>query len=251
MTRLVNELRLPLEKITLSVFKDYLHRAVIGKGHSASSINQYISAFKIVQVDVLGNDWEDFKVKRPRRLKKLPVVLSFDEIERLINVNKNLKHKAIIMLAYSSGLRRNELLNLLPQDIDSERMQVRVQQGKGRKDRYTLLSEKTLKILRLYYQDERPRKYLFEPHHRRGQPLSETTLANIVKNKLKIAGIHKAVSFHTLRHTFATHLLEQGVNLRLIQQFMGHTSLKTTAIYLHLSKPNPCSILSPLDLMDV
>ncbi|MGE0931868.1 tyrosine-type recombinase/integrase [Peijinzhouia sedimentorum] len=251
MTRLVNEIRLPLENITLSAFKDYLHRVVIGKGHSASSINQYISAFKIVQVDVLGNDWEDFKVKRPKRLKKLPVVLSFEEIERLINVNKNLKHKAIIMLAYSSGLRRNELLNLLPQDIDSERMQVRVQQGKGRKDRYTLLSEKTLKILRLYYQDERPKKYLFEPHYRRGQPLSETTLANIVKNKLKIAGIHKAVSFHTLRHTFATHLLEQGVNLRLIQQFMGHTSLKTTAMYLHLSKPNPSSVLSPLDLMDV
>jgi len=104
---------------------------------------------------------------------------------------------------------------------------------------------------RPYYKYERPQKYLFEPQNRKGQPLSETTLAKIVKNKLEIAHIKKAVSFHTLRHTFATHLLEEGVNLRLIQQFMGHTSLKTTTVYLHLTKPNPGSVSSLLDTMKV
>ena len=251
MARMVKVIRLPLEAISLSQFKDYLHKVVIEKGLSASTVNQYISAFKIVQTDVLGKEWEDFKVKRPRRPKKLPIVLSLEEMERLINVNRNLKHRAIIMLAYSSGLRRNELLNLLPHHIDSERMQVRVMQGKGKKDRYTLLSQKALEVLRLYYQYERPKKYLFEPQNRKGQPLAEATLAKIVKNKLKFAGIKKVVSFHTLRHTFATHLLEQGVNLRLIQQFMGHTSLKTTTVYLHLTKLHPGSVCSPLDSMKV
>lgn len=251
MSQMAKVSSLPLETITLSQFKDYLHKVVIEKGLSASTVNQYISAFKIVQTDVLGREWEDFKIRRPRRSKRLPVVLSIEEMERLINVNGNLKHKAIIMLAYSSGLRRNELLNLLPNHIDSQRMQVRVMQGKGKKDRYTLLSRKTLEVLRLYYKFERPKKYLFEPQNSKGHPLAETTLAKIVKNKLKLAGIKKAVSFHTLRHTFATHLLEQGVNLRLIQQFMGHTSLKTTTAYLHLTKLDPASVCSPLDNMKV
>lgn len=251
MSHMVKVSGLALQTITLSQFKDYLHKVVVEKGLSASTVNQYISAFKIVQTDVLGREWEDFKIRRPRRSKRLPIVLSIEEMERLINVNRNLKHKAIIMLAYSSGLRRNEVLNLLPHHIDSQRMQVRVMQGKGNKDRYTLLSRKTLEVLRLYYQNERPKKYLFEPQNSKGRPLAENTLAKIVKNKLELAGIKKAVSFHTLRHTFATHLLEQGVNLRLIQQFMGHTSLKTTTVYLHLTKPDPGSVCSPLDNMKV
>lgn len=251
MSHMVKVSGLSLETLSLSQFKDYLHKVVIEKGLSASTVNQYISAFKIVQTDVLGREWEDFKIRRPRKSKRLPIVLSIEEMERLINVNRNLKHKAIIMLAYSSGLRRNELLNLLPNHIDSQRMQVRVMQGKGKKDRYTLLSRKTLEVLRIYYKFARPAKYLFEPQNSKGKPLSETTLAKIVKNKLELAGIKKAVSFHTLRHTFATHLLEQGVNLRLIQQFMGHTSLKTTTVYLHLTKPDPSSVSSPLDTMKV
>ncbi len=251
MSQMVKVSQVPLESTSVSQFKDYLHKIVFKKGLSASTVNQYISAFKIVQADVYGREWEDFKMRRPRRSKKLPIVLSIEEMERLINVNNNLKHRAIIMLAYSSGLRRNEVLNLLPEHIDSKRMQVRVLQGKGKKDRYTLLSQKTLEALRLYYKYERPQKYLFEPNNRKGQRLSATTLARIVKNKLKDAGIKKAVSFHTLRHTFATHLLEDGVNLRLIQQFMGHTTLKSTTEYLHLTKPDPGSVSSPLDIMKV
>ncbi len=147
---------------------------------------------------------------------------------------QNIKHKAILMLTYSSGLRRQELQQIKPSAIDSSRMQVHVVQGKGKKDRYTLLSVKTLEILRLYYKYTRPAIFLFESRDKRGKPLADSTLNCIVKKNALKAGIKKQVSFHTLRHCFATHLLEKGVNLRLIQQFMGHTSLKTTSGYLHL-----------------
>ena len=155
------------------------------------------------------------------------------------------------MLSYSSGLRRQESQNIKPSAIDSERMRVHVVQAKGNKDRYTILSAKALETLRLYYKHERPSNYLFESQARRGHYLSSTTLHNIVKINAAKAGIKKAVSFHTLRHCFATHLLEKGVNLRLIQQYMGHGSLKTTSLYLHLANIEPSSIVSPLDSMNV
>ena len=155
------------------------------------------------------------------------------------------------MLTYSAGLRLQELQNIKPSAIDSARMQVHVVQGKGKKDRYSLLSIKTLEILRFYYKLEKPSCFLFESQLKKGQKLSETSLGNIVKKSAKKAGIKKQVSFHTLRHCFATHLLENGVNLRLIQQLMGHVSLKTTAGYLHLANINPASVVSPLDSMDI
>jgi site-specific recombinase XerD len=130
-------------------------------------------------------------------------------------------------------------------------MQVHVVQGKGKKDRYTVLSLKTLEILREHYLKARPKNYLFESQMRPGHYLSEGTFRNIVKRNASKAGIKKQVSFHTLRHSFATHLLEKGVNLRLIQQLMGHTSLKTTAGYLHLIEISPSSVISPLDSMNI
>ena len=242
---------LPLDKITVLQFKDYLHRRITSDGISTSMTNQLISAFKMMQVDVLKRDWEQIKIKRPRRTKRLPVVLSIQEVENLIGTARNLKHKAIVMLAYSSGLRRQELQMIKPSAIDSARMQVHVVQGKGKKDRYTILSEKALEVLRLYYKSERPACFLFEAQGRKGQHLSDTTLNCIVKKLAVKAGIKKQISFHTLRHCFATHLLEKGVNLRLIQQFMGHVSLKTTSGYLHLVNVNPASVSSPLDAMNV
>jgi site-specific recombinase XerD len=243
--------KLPIDKITTQQFKDFLHQRIMVDKISVSMINQGISAFKIMQVDVLKRDWQPIKIKRPRRVKKLPVVLSLSEVEKLITVTKNIKHKAILMLAYSSGLRRQEVQLIKPSAIDSARMQIHVVQGKGKKDRYTILSAKTLDILRLYYKYERPSHFLFEAQGRKGQHLSDVTLNCIVKNSATKAGIKKQISFHTLRHCFATHLLEKGVNLRLIQQFMGHVSLKTTAGYLHLVNINPASVVSPLDSMNV
>ena len=199
----------------------------------------------------MGREWEQFKIKRPRREKKLPVVLSVGEVGKLIAVTSNIKHRALIALAYSSGLRRQEAQMIKPADIDSARMQVRIVQGKGKKDRQSILSLKALELLRAYYKVERPKTFLFESRCRKGANLSDTTLCNIVQQNAIKAGIKKKVSFHTLRHCFATHLLEKGVNIRLIQEFMGHVSIKTTAMYLHLVNTDPSSVQSPLDSMDI
>jgi integrase/recombinase XerD len=243
--------KFPLDQVTSEQFKAFLHRRITVDGISTSMVNQYLSAFKILQVDVLKRDWEQIKIKRPRREKRLPVVLSINEVESLIAATRNIKHKALLMLAYSAGLRRQETQRIKPSSIDSARMQVHVLQGKGKKDRYTILSTKTLDILRIYYKQERPAQFLFEAQGKKGQPLGETTLDKIVKNSAAKAGIKKRVSFHTLRHCFATHLLEKGVNLKLIQQFMGHVSIKTTSGYLHLVNVNPASVVSPLDSMNI
>jgi len=240
-----------LYEITTEDFKSKLHFMITQKGASTSTVNQLISAFKIFYVDVCHREWEEFHVKRPRKEKKLPIVLSLEEVGRMISVTNNLKHKAILMLTYSAGLRRMEVLQIKPKDIDSERMQVRVVQGKGKKDRYTILSQKTLETLREYYKAERPTTFLFEPVGHKGQPLSERSMEHIVKNSAKKAGLKKDVSFHTLRHCFATHLLEAGVNLRQIQQFMGHTSFKTTAVYLHVAHIKTNEFTSPLDKMNL
>ena len=154
-------------------------------------------------------------------------------------------------LAYSAGLRRQEIQLIKPLDIDSARMQVRVVQGKGKKDRHSILSPKALDLLRSYYKIERPMTFLFESQGKKGVQLSHRTLLCIVKKSAVKAGIKKNVTFHTLRHCFATHLLEKGVNLRIIQEFMDHTSLKTTAIYLHLVNIEPSGIISPLDSMNI
>ena len=240
-----------LYEITTEDFKSKLHFMITQKGASTSTVNQLISAFKIFYVDVCHREWEEFHVKRPRKEKKLPIVLSLEEVGRMISVTNNLKHKAILMLTYSAGLRRMEVLQIKPKDIDSQRMQVHVVQGKGKKDRYTILSQKTLETLREYYKAERPTMFLFEPVGHKGQPLSEKSMEHIVKNSAKKAGIKKDVSFHTLRHCFATHLLEAGVNLRQIQQFMGHTSFKTTAVYLHVAHIKTNEFTSPLDKMNL
>ena len=225
----------PLAEISTERFKDYLYQRVSKDKISTSLVNQFISAWKILQGDVLRRDYTSIQVKRPRREKKLPVVLSQQEVESLIKATRNIKHKALLMLTYSAGLRRQELQYMKPSAIDSKQMRVHVVQGKGRKDRFTLLSPKVLEYLRMYFKIERPKVYLFETQIKKGHPLSEQTLNCIIKNSVRKAGIKKRVSFHTLRHCFATHLLEQGVNLRLIQDFLGHRSLKTTAIYLHLA----------------
>lgn len=237
--------------VTPEQFKDFLFRRVNIDNVSSSLVNQTISAWKILQTDILKRDFEKVKIKRPRREQKLPVVLSQQEVEDLINATSNIKHKALLMLTYSAGLRMQELQFIKPSAIDSKRMLIHVAQGKGKKDRITLLSKKVLEYLRFYYKIEKPKEYLFESQMEKGKYLSEGTLNKIIKINAKKAGIKKRISFHTLRHCFATHLLEQGVNLRLIQSYLGHVSLKTTSIYLHLANTNPANIVSPLDNMHI
>lgn len=249
--RLEAHLHLPLDTISVQQLKDYLHGRIIGEQISVPLVNQTISAFKILQVDVLGREWETVKIRRPRKEKKLPVVLSLSEVEKLIAVTQNIKHRAILALAYSAGLRLNETQFIKASAIDSERMLVHVIQGKGKKDRNTILSPKALDLLRIYYKIQRPRTFLFEAQGRKGVNLCYRTLNSIVKASAAKAGINKRISFHTLRHCFATHLLEQGVNIRMIQEFMGHNSIKTTSLYIHLANFEASGIRSPLDSMDI
>lgn len=251
LSKLQKDIDKPFEAISSEDVKSWLYLRIKRDNISTSTINQTISAFKVLQQDVFGRSWETLRIKRPRRNKTLPVVLSETEIQNLINATSNIKHRALIMLAYSSGLRRDEVINIKPDAIDSDRMQVRVVQGKGKKDRYTILSTKTLELLRIYWRFTRPLVYLFEPTGRKGIPLGESTLCQIVKKSAIKAGIKKKVSFHTLRHCFATHLLERGANLKLIQELLGHNSLKTTAIYLHMVNITPGMLHSPLDSLDV
>jgi site-specific recombinase XerD len=246
---LENRVSKALHQITIEELKSFLHYQLMEQNKSTSYINQCISAFKIFTQDVLKKQWDGIKIKRPRREKKLPTVLSISEVETMITNTRNLKHRAMLMLMYSAGLRKMELLQMKPNAIDSERMVVNIKQGKGRKDRQSILAPKTLEILRLYYQMERPKTYLFEPQGNPGNTISDRTMDHIVKQSAARAGIKKDISSHALRHSFATHLLESGVNLRLIQEFLGHTSLRTTSVYLHLTNVNPKNVVSPLEAM--
>ena len=163
----------------------------------------------------------------------------------MIETTRNLKHRTILAVIYSAGLRISEVIRLQPSDIDSDRKQIRVL-GKGNKYRYTLLSENALDMLRIYWRAYRPARYLFEGQ-KKGQPFSRTTIQIVFKQTCKKTGINKQATVHSLRHSFATHLLESGVNLKIIQGLLGHSSLRTTSIYLHVTRFDPASVKSPFD----
>lgn len=188
--------------------------------------------------------FQPYLIDRPREEMYLPEVLSEEEVKAILDATENLKHKAILMTIYSAGLRISEVINLKIKDIDSQRMQIRVEQGKGKKDRYTLLGKKTLEVLRKYFQLYKPRVYIFEGMD--GQQYSKSSITQILKTSVLKAGIKKRVSVHTLRHSFATHLLEGGVNLRYIQSLLGHGSSKTTEIYTHITTKGFDQIVNPL-----
>ena len=188
-------------------------------------------------------------IPRVKRSKKLPVVLSKDEVKRLFDVTVNLKHKAILMTTYSAGLRVDEVTRLKISDIDSGNMQIHIRQGKGDKDRYSLLGESNLKILREYFKVYRPSVWLF-PNELSLEPLSTRTAQQVFCDAKNRAGISKDVSIHSLRHSFATHLLKSGVDIVRIQRLLGHTNIQTTSIYLHLTSTDILGVISPLDSLD-
>ncbi len=236
------------ETVTTEELKAYLYSCTHHQRLSTSFINQTISALKILYQDVLNIPWEEsIKLKRPRREHSIPEVLSKEEVLKMIEVTINAKHRAIIALLYSSGLRRDELIRLQLRDIDSKRMIVRVRLGKGGKTRDVMLAENTLQLLRQYYRSFRPVTYVFESGPTPGKPYSASSVVKVIKRAAIKAGIKKGVHVHSLRHSFATHLLEQGVNLKLIQRLLGHASLRSTMVYLHVARLDP-SVKSPLDL---
>ena len=234
-----------LETITTREINEYLLDLIQTKHISRSQQNQRINAIKFYYEHVLGKRRKYYHLNRPKKEHKLPKILTVEEVELILRNCKNLKHKCILMTLYSGGLRRSELINLKISDIDSKRMLIKIYQSKGSKDRHTLLSEKLLLLLRDYYKFYKPKHWLFEGQG--GGPYSATSIANIFKKALNEARINKHATPHTLRHSFATHLLEQGINLRYIQEILGHSCIKTTEIYTHVCSAQLTKIKNPLD----
>lgn len=213
---------------------------------SGSYQNQIVNAIKLYFKTIQEKNLDIEKVHRPRREKTLPNVLSKEEIKSILEAHSNIKHKAMLSMIYSCGLRRSELLNLKPTEIDSKRNIVIIRQSKGKKDRITPLSPKILELLREYYKVYKPTKYLFEGQES-GSIYSEQSLQSVLKQALQKANIKKPVTLHWLRHSYATHLLESGTDLRYIQELLGHNSSKTTEIYTHVSTKSLQQIKSPFD----
>jgi integrase/recombinase XerD len=226
--------------------RSYLLHLVQEKHVSWSVYNQTVAALKFVYEVTLQRHGVLQRIKCPKLPKKLPTVLSTDEVTRFFAAIFGLKHRAILMTAYAAGLRISEVVSLRPDDIDSQRMVIRVRQGKGRKDRYVMLSPRLLDLLRQYWKVARPTEWLF-PGDVPGLPITAKAVHHLCVQAARTAGLAKHVTVHTLRHSFATHLLEAGTDIRTIQVLLGHRNLKTTAIYTHVSPTAGQSTPSPLD----
>jgi len=227
----------------------YLLELVRGKGISKSYQNQVVSALRFLCESVLGEPRLALRIPRPRKERKLPAVLSPGEVARILSKPRNAKHRALLMLLYSAGLRVSEVVRLAPADLDVDRGLVRVRGGKGGKDRYTLLARRAVEAVRIYRDAYPTDPWLFPgatPH----EHLTTRSVQRIVKVAAEAAGIEKDVTAHTLRHSFATHLLEGGTNLRVIQELLGHQSARTTQIYTHVARSTLETLRSPLDNLD-
>jgi len=223
----------------------YNNEYIIKNNLSHSYQNQLVNAIKLYFKTIQNVSLELDKIHRPKREKVLPNVLSKEEVKKILEAHVNLKHRAMLSLIYSCGLRRSELLHLKSTDIDSKRNIVIIRQSKGRKDRIAPLSPKILDLLRDYYKMYKPKNYLFEG--KTEEQYSEQSLQSVLKQALKKVNITKPVTLHWLRHSYATHLLESGTDLRYIQELLGHNSSKTTEIYTHVSTKSLQQIKSPFD----
>ena len=221
-----------------------LHLVSGGTGHSAFTIA--VSALRFLYTVTLHKDWRVDQIPHARRPQRLPVILSPTEVTQLLAAAPTLKYRTALTIVYAAGLRVSEVLALKVHDIDSHRMVIRVAQGKGRKDRYVMLSPKLLTLLRTYWKAARPADWLF-PSKIPGQPLNVASLQRACQEARQAAGLTKPVTVHTLRHSFATHLLESGTNVRAIQLLLGHRSLATTARYTHVSPQVFGALPSPFD----
>lgn len=218
------------------------------RGVSRSYHSQVVSALRFLFEGVLRRPELALSIPRPRKEQKLPAVLSQEEVARMLTKPRNLKHRALLMLMYSSGVRVGELVRLRSADLDPDRGLLRVRAGKGRKDRYTVLARRAVEALRQYQTAYSPSTWLF-PGKREGWHIHRRTVQRVVARAAQAAGIAKDVTPHTLRHSFATHLLEGGTNLRIIQELLGHSSPRTTQIYTHVAQSSFRTLRSPLDTL--
>ncbi len=235
----------PLDQLTQKDIKTYLLDLIQKQKISSSSQNQAINAIKLYYEKVLGNSKIIIALKRPRKEKKLPSILSKDEVYRILHAINNIKHKCLLSLIYSAGLRRSEIINLKINDIDSSRSLILIKGSKGNKDRQTIISSELIEQLRAYFKIYTPKLWLFEGVDQK--QYSATSIVKILNRAIKKAKILKKVTPHTLRHSFATHLLEQGTSLRHIQVLLGHSNSKTTEIYTQVSEQEIGKIKNPLD----
>jgi len=236
----------PPDELTVEDVKQYQLFLTKERRVSWSTFNVHVCAIRFFYRHVLPVTWEVEHIPYQKTGRRLPVVLSSEEVVALLDAATNLKHRAILMALYSGGLRASEAMHLRLEDIDSKRMMIRVAQGKGRKDRYVMLSEKLLATLRQYWSECRPDPWLF-PGQDPSRPLTRESIAKLFARARHKAGIGKHVYPHTLRHSFATHLLERGVNIRVIQRLLGHRSLRSTEIYTHVAESYVRDTKSPLD----
>jgi site-specific recombinase XerD len=214
---------------------------------SESSIRNAMAALRFLYTQTLEKDWKILRDPFPKCPKKLPIVLSLTEVARFFDALTHPKYRAILMTVYGAGLRASEVVNLKVQDIDSQRMQIGVREGKGKKDRYVMLAPTVLTCLREYWRVERPGHDWLFPGEPPTKPISTRAVWLKVKRAAKEAGIGKSMSIHTLRHSFATHLLEGGADIRLVQVLLGHRSLQTTALYTHVSQARINATQSPIE----
>jgi len=233
------------EELGEDELKEYMLYLMKERQLSDGTYRFYVAALKFLYRTTLKREWMVEKIKCPKRRRKLPIVLDLSEVESLFSVTKNLKHKAMLMITYSSGLRVSETARLKMTDIDSKRMTVRIRQGKGG-DRYSILSQTALEQLRQYWKKYRPTEWLFDGQ-KKDDHITAHTIQCIFYAAKKRAGITKPASVHTLRHSFATHLIEAGTSLHHVQLLLGHRSPTTTTVYLHVSRVNLSQVISPLD----
>jgi integrase/recombinase XerD len=234
-----------LEEISTDQINTYILDLIKNDRISDSQQNQRINAIKFYYEKVLGRKKEYYSIDRPRKGNPLPKVLTEKEVLSMLHYTTNLKHKAIIGTIYSGGLRRSEIINLRIHDVHFDKMMVFIRGAKGKKDRTTVLADSTSEVLKKYLNEYSPNYWMFEGIDRR--QYSPTSIERIVNKAAGRAGINRHVTPHMLRHSFATHLMEQGVDTRYIQTLLGHSSIKTTEIYTHVSKNSLAKIKSPLD----
>ena len=235
------------DQISRDEVRAFIHHLITQKKLASSSVNLKLAGIRFFYRRVLGDTDFDLHVDR-KASGKVPEPFSRQEIERLLAAAATSKHRAMLMVAYGGGLRAAEVVNLKPEDIQADRMVIHVRQGKGNKDRFTLLSKRLLGELRNYWRQFRPAVWLFEGRH--GGAFRPGSLQTVFEQTKLAAGVTRPGGLHRLRHSFATHLLEAGVDLHTIKQLLGHLNLKTTSRYLHVTSQHMRGINSPLDLLD-
>lgn len=238
----------PPDQLTNDQIQNYLLYLIKERKLAWSSCNVAFSGLCCFYARFLKREAHDFSIPPRPRQRKLPEILSRQEVYRLIDASKDIRQRALLSMAYGSGLRVSEVVSLKTHHIESDRHLVRVEQGKGRKDRYTLLSVKALEWLRIYWKSFRPVIYLFFGRDK-NRPMDVSSAQKFYYHAKTAAGIQKGKGIHTLRHCFATHLLEAGTDIYTIKEFMGHRTIETTMVYLHILPNRISEIKSPLDLI--